>query len=164
MDIFIDVRCDDTDFSEDINEIEDETITSTVKKRDKRLKKNNRVFLGLLAKSHGLKDISFILNLCAITVSNQYNIFLEGDLRDLTSFKSAVERRSIIKKNYSQEKNIITCELSYNPRVSLKFLSEKLLAYNLQGSYSIPTVSRIIKSMGYSRKTLILVLLNRNSN
>ncbi|KAG0441815.1 hypothetical protein DMUE_0770 [Dictyocoela muelleri] len=82
----------------------------------------------------------------------------------MSTFKSGPEKKSTALKDFSFEKNIIASEIGLNPCVSLKSLCEKLIHNNVSGSYSVPTVSRIIKNMNYSRKTLTLVPINRNSN
>ncbi|KAG0436306.1 Transposable element Tc3 transposase, partial [Dictyocoela muelleri] len=55
-------------------------------------------------------------------------------------------------------------EISLNPCISLQTICDKLQIHNLSNSYSPSTAHRIIKRMDYSRKTLTLVPINRNSN
>jgi hypothetical protein len=61
------------------------------------------------------------------------------------------------------ETNIIATEISMNPRIGLGDLSAKLQIVNESGFYSKPTICRIIKKMGFTRKKLTLVPINRNS-
>ncbi|KAG0429263.1 hypothetical protein DMUE_5753, partial [Dictyocoela muelleri] len=87
-----------------------------------------------------------------------------GEFNDLSQFKTAGEKRSCNLKNFSFEKNYIATEFELNPCSKLSDISEKMKEKNRNGSYSRPTICRIAKKMGYTRKFLTLVPLNRNSN
>ncbi|KAG0430426.1 hypothetical protein DMUE_5663 [Dictyocoela muelleri] len=97
-----------------------------------------------------------ILNLSKTIVRRLYEKYLEGKLQNSEIFVSAGNKRSQ-KNDFSFEKNILASELALNPSTSLKFLSEKFLNYIPESFYSLSTVSRIIKSMNYTRKTLKII-------
>ncbi|KAG0430419.1 hypothetical protein DMUE_5665, partial [Dictyocoela muelleri] len=121
-------------------------------------------FLGLLNNEMPLKEMLPILNVSMSTLKRLYNKYLAGEYLDLTLFKSSSEKKTEKLKNFSFEQNIIASEIQINPCIGLETLSQKLKSLNNSGSYSLPTVSRIIKKMNYSRKTLTLVPINRNSS
>lgn len=121
-------------------------------------------FNGLQGKNLSFKEIADILNISICTCRRLYKKYLEGEFLDLSQYKSAGEKKSVTSKDITFEKSLIASELSLNPCTNLTSLSQTLYSFHNEGHYSKPTVSRIIKKMNYTRKTLTLVPINRNSN
>lgn len=121
-------------------------------------------FLNLKNSEMAFKDMIPILNVSISTIKRLYSRYLDGEFNDLSRFRTAGEKKSCSLKDRSFEKNIIASEIAINPRIDLKTLSETLSGLNNSGTYSTPTVCRILKDMNYTRKALTLVPINRNSN
>ncbi|KAG0438018.1 hypothetical protein DMUE_3351 [Dictyocoela muelleri] len=121
-------------------------------------------FLGLLHREVLQIDIVPALNISLRTVQRLYARYLNGEFFDISRFKSSGDKKKETKKDHLFEKNFIAIEIAVNPCVCLKNLSEKLNIYNAPKTYYPSTVSRIIKDMNYTRKTLTAVPINRNSN
>ncbi|KAG0439278.1 Transposable element Tc3 transposase [Dictyocoela muelleri] len=146
------------------NIIPNDTDILERKKKQSVTKNTIECFLSLLGNNYTIKDMAPVLNLSIVTIRRMYKRYISGDYVNLTTFKTAGQKKSDTKKDLSHEKNIIAAELALNPCTTLKAMSEKLLIHNHVGDYSTSTVSRIIKDMGYSRKALTLIPINKNSN
>ncbi|KAG0425218.1 Transposable element Tc3 transposase, partial [Dictyocoela muelleri] len=142
-----------------------ETSSRTGRKTRQPLTKNIiECFLNLKRSLMSFTNMIPILQISKSALKRLNNRYLAGELQDLSQFKSAGEKKSCITKDISFEKNFIATEFELNPCSRLTDISEKLKEINESGSYSQPTICRIVKKMGYTRKSLTLVPLNRNSD
>lgn len=162
MDFPIDQDSEELTFENVENVIVDEDVDR--KSRQSITRNTIECFIGLLGSGYRIKDMVPVLNLAIPTIRKMYKNYLLGTFTDLNTFKTAGQKKSETKKDFSLEKNIIAAELALNPCTSLKAMSEKLTMFSPVGSYSLSSVSRLIKGMDYTRKSLTLIPINRNSN
>ncbi|KAG0426205.1 hypothetical protein DMUE_5984, partial [Dictyocoela muelleri] len=115
-------------------------------------------FFGLLQRDVSLIEMSNILNLSYKTAKRLYKKYLNGEFQDLSSFKSAAEKKKATKKDFSYEKIIIASEIVANPCINLKSICEKLALYSGQATYSSSpsTVCRIIRGMDFKKKMTLV--------
>lgn len=143
---------------------ENDDDIDTRKKRQAITRNTVECLINQQGKNLSFKDMSSLLNLSKSTIKRLCNKYLNGEFLDLSNFKTAGEKKSLKQKDISFEKSILASEIASNPCTSLKSMSYALSTYNVTGSYSPSTISRILKKMNYTRKTLTLVPINRNSN
>ncbi|KAG0439693.1 hypothetical protein DMUE_2255 [Dictyocoela muelleri] len=110
------------------------------------------------------KDMLSILQISKSILIRIYKRYISGDFNDLTQFKTAGENKSCNLKNFSFEKNYIATEFEINICSRLSDILEKMRELNRNSSYSGPTICRIASKMEYTRNSLTLAPLNRNSN
>jgi transposase len=154
-------------FQEDLSLVEEVDVneqTLNVRKERKMITKPIiESFLSLLDMGKSFQEMTTVLNLSKSTIKRLYKRYLNQEFSNLTNFKTASEKKKESTKNYSLEANIIATELALNPCIGLNNLTDRLRDVNPAGSYSKPTVCRIVKKCGYTNKTLTLVPINRNS-
>ncbi|KAG0437808.1 Transposable element Tc3 transposase [Dictyocoela muelleri] len=144
---------------------------STVEREYRNLRKKRQTitrsivecFLGLKESEVAFKDMIPILKISKSALKSLYKKYLLGEFEDMSLFRSAGDKKSVL-KDMSFEKNIVASEIAMNPCTTLQSISDKLKTFNSAGKYSLSTVFRIIKKMGYTRKSLTLVPINRNSS
>ncbi|KAG0435025.1 hypothetical protein DMUE_4923 [Dictyocoela muelleri] len=94
--------------------------------------------------NYNLKEIERILVLSYSCVCKMYKRYLAGEFLNLCSFESAIEKKKGIKKDHSNEKNIIASEIAINFCINLNSLSENLHVCIETTTDSLSTICRII--------------------
>jgi len=152
------------DYDVDIDTIENDAIgdmTISAKRRETLSKEKIREFVRLYQLNYKNKEIQTALNLsknCVITLGRRYRL---GEFANIDEFKTAAEKKKCSKKDYSAERDIIARALSVNNSLTQKEICEELRRNGIK--LSLPKVCRILKAMVYSRKRLVVVPVERNS-
>ena len=127
------------------------------KRRVSITKEKLREFIHLYELNYKNMRIQAALNLSYSTVERRY---YQGEFNNIEAFKSFAEKKKVSEKNYRDERDIIARAFVINNFLTQKELYEELVrnGYNV----SLPKVCRILKTMNYTRKRLVMIPIERN--
>ncbi|KAG0441627.1 hypothetical protein DMUE_0904 [Dictyocoela muelleri] len=101
-------------------------------------------------------DMLKILNMSKIALIRLDKKYLSGELNDLSLYKTADQKKSKTTKGTIFEINLIATEFSHSSCERVSDISEKLKRIYESVNYSQSTICRIVKNMGYTKKSLTL--------
>lgn len=131
------------------------------KKRKNISRETVKSFLQYMKEEKTQTEIIKLLDISRTTAYRLYEKYREGKLDDVDNFITGNDKKKKTLKTYNLEKEILGAEISLNPTCNLHFLKDRLSERNI--TISCATISRIIKKMGYTRKVVTKIPVNRNS-
>ncbi|KAG0434715.1 Transposable element Tc3 transposase [Dictyocoela muelleri] len=141
-------------------------INNEIKPRKTRnyiTKETIRNFLHLLRLEKKQSEIMSALNLSRSTVNRMTQRAINGDFDEDKKIISTEERKRGPKKDISLRTDAINLELAINSCTTLNSISLNL-KNNRSITTSLATISRNIKSMGFTRKIISKIPISRNSD
>jgi len=107
------------------------------------------------------KEIATVLDISYASTKRLVKRLMDGEFQEMSNFKTSGQKKSMVTKPHNNEKAVLINALSVHADYTQADLREKLHSNDFNVSQS--TVCRILKSMKYTRKRLVKVPVERNS-